>query len=100
MPTDKDGKPFEVLVNPLGVITRTNPGQMVEAVLGKIAEKTGKRYAVKDFDKIQDMVEFAKEELRKHGMSDTEDLEDPDTNQKIGNVFTGNRFFMKLSSHG
>jgi hypothetical protein len=96
MPKDKDGKPFEVLVNPLGVITRTNPGQMVEAALGKIAEKTGKRYAVKDFGKIQDMVEFAKEELRKNGLSDLEDLEDPDSGQKIANVFTGNRFFMKL----
>lgn len=96
MPKDKEGKPFEVLVNPLGVITRTNPGQMVEAALGKISEKTGKRYAVKDFGKIQDMVEFAKEELRKNNMSDLEDIEDPDSGQKIGNVFTGNRFFMKL----
>ena len=74
----------------------TNPGQMVEAVLGKIAEKTGKRYAVKDFDKIKDMTEFAKEELRKHGLSDTEDIEDPEIEQKIKGVFTGNRFFMKL----
>ena len=96
MPKDKEGRPFEVLVNPLGIITRTNPGQMVEAVLGKIAERTGKRYAVKDFDKIQDMTEFAKEELRKHNLSDTEDIEDPELNQKIKNVFTGNRFFMKL----
>ena len=96
MPKDSEGRPFEVLVNPLGIITRTNPGQMVEAVLGKIAEKTGKRYAVKDFDKIKDMTEFAKEELRKHGLSDTEDIEDPEIQQKIKGVFTGNRFFMKL----
>lgn len=96
MPKDKEGRPFEVLVNPLGVITRTNPGQMVEAALGKISEKTGKRYAVKDFGSIQDMVEFAKSELKKHNMSDLEDIEDPDTNHKISGVFTGNRFFMKL----
>jgi DNA-directed RNA polymerase subunit beta len=96
MPKDKEGRPFEVLVNPLGVITRTNPGQMVEAALGKITEKTGKRYAIKDFSNIQDMVQFAKDELKKHGMADLEDIEDPDTNHKISNIFTGNRFFMKL----
>ena len=96
MPKDSQGRPFEVLVNPLGVITRTNPGQMIEAALGKITEKTGKRYAVKDFGDIKDMVEFAKDELKKHGMSDTEDIEDPENGQKISKIFTGNRFFMKL----
>lgn len=96
MPKDSEGRPFEVLVNPLGIISRTNPSQMVEAALGKIAEKTGKRYAVKDFSDIKDMVQFAKDELKKHGLKDLEDVEDPDSNRKIKNVFTGNRFFMKL----
>jgi hypothetical protein len=96
MPVDSDGRPFEVLVNPLGIISRTNPGQMVEAVLGKIAEKHGKRYAVKDFSDIEDMIEFAKKELSKHNMSDREDILDPIDSTKIRDVFTGNRFFMKL----
>ena len=96
MPKDAQGRPFEVLLNPLGVITRTNPSQMVEAALGKIAEKTGKRYAVKDFDNIEDLTEFAINELKKHNLSDMEDIEDPETGKKIKNIFTGNRFFMKL----
>lgn len=96
MPKDAQGRPFEVLLNPLGVISRTNPSQMVEAALGKIAEKTGKRYAVKDFDNIEDLTEFAINELKKHNMSDMEDIEDPETGKKIKNIFTGNRFFMKL----
>jgi len=96
MPRDKDGKPYEVLANPLGIITRTNPGQMVEAALGKIAERTGRRYAIKDFDNIDDMVEMAIAELGRHNIPDTEDIEDPVTQRKISQVFTGNRFFMKL----
>lgn len=96
MPRGADGRPFEVLLNPLGVITRTNPSQMVEAALGKISEKTGKRYAVKDFDNIEDLTEFAIEELRKNNLSDMEDIEDPETGKKIKSIFTGNRFFMKL----
>jgi DNA-directed RNA polymerase subunit beta len=96
MPHGPDGKPYEVLVNPLGVITRTNPGQMVEAALGKIAALTGKPYKVKDFGDIHDMTEYAIRELEKHGLSDTEDLVDPQTGRKIPGIFTGNRFFMKL----
>lgn len=96
MPRGPDGKAYEVLVNPLGVITRTNPGQVIETVLGKIAAATGKRYAVKDFDSMKDMVEFARRELQKHGLTDLEDAEDPGTQRKIPKVLAGNRFFMKL----
>jgi len=96
MPRDANGRPFEVLLNPLGVITRTNPSQMIETALGKIAEKTGKRYAVKDFENINDLTEFAINELKKNNLSDMEDIEDPETGKKIKGIFTGSRFFMKL----
>ena len=43
MPTDSEGQPYEVLLNPLGIISRTNPAQIVEAALGKIAEALGSR---------------------------------------------------------
>jgi hypothetical protein len=96
MPQGGDGRPFEVLLNPLGVITRTNPAQLVEAALGKIAEKTGKPYTLPDFDSKQDMVEWAIGELQKHGLSDLDDIVDPERESKIKDVMTGNRFFMKL----
>jgi DNA-directed RNA polymerase subunit beta len=96
MPRDSSGRPFEVLLNPLGVITRTNPSQMIETALGKIAEKTGKRYAVKDFDTINDLTEYAINELKKHNLSDLEDIEDPETGKKIKGIFTGSRYFLKL----
>lgn len=96
MPHGPDGKPYEVLLNPLGVISRTNPAQKVEAMLGKIAAITGKPYKVSDFDSIEDMTEFAEQELRKHGLRDLDDLVDPTSGRKIRGVATGNRFFMKL----
>lgn len=96
MPQDKDGNPFEVLVSPLGLISRVNSAQVVEAALGKIAAKTGKPYKLKDFDNDTDPVEFAQKELLKHGLSDTEDVVDPETGHKISSVLTGSRFFMKL----
>lgn len=96
MPQDKDGNPFEVLVSPLGLISRVNPAQVIEAALGKVAAKTGKPFKIKDFDNDKDLIEFAQKELEKHGLTDTEDLVDPETGRKIGGVLTGNRFFMKL----
>lgn len=96
MPQDTEGNPFEVLVSPLGLIGRVNPSQVIEAALGKISAKTGKAYKIKDFDQDTDLVEFAMQELRKHNLSDTEDVTDPETGRKIKGVLAGNRFFMKL----
>lgn len=96
MPHDKDGNPFEVLVSPLGLISRVNPAQIIEAALGKVAAKTGKPFKIPDFDNEKDMVGFAQQQLAQNGMSDTEDVYDPETGRKIGGVLTGNRFFMKL----
>jgi len=96
MPTGPDGQPYEVLLNPLGIISRTNPAQIVETALGKIAAKTGKPYKLKDFGDIDDAVEYALDELRKNGMNDLEDVLDPATGRKVPGILTGNRWFMKL----
>jgi DNA-directed RNA polymerase subunit beta len=96
MPTDKDGNPMEILVSPLGLISRVNPAQIVEAALGKVAAKTGQPFKIKDFDDQKDLIEFAQQELAKHGLSDTEDLTDPESGRKIKGILTGHRFFMKL----
>lgn len=96
MPQAADGKPFEILFNPLGLISRVNPAQLVEAALGKIAAKTGKPYKIPDFEDQDDLTEYALEELRKHNISDTETVIDPETGRKIPDVMTGNRWVMKL----
>lgn len=96
MPHDGEGNPMEILVSPLGLISRVNPAQIVEAALGKISAKTGKPFKIKDFDDQKDLVDFAMKELAKNGLSDTEDLTDPETGRKISGILTGNRFFMKL----
>lgn len=96
MPKDSQGRPFQVLLNPLGVISRTNPAQIVEAALGKIAEARGEPFKVPDFEDQEDLIEFALAELKKAQMSDTEAIVDPRNDRKIPDVFTGNRWFMKL----
>jgi DNA-directed RNA polymerase subunit beta len=96
MPQDAKGRAMEVLVSPLGLASRINPAQIVEAALGKVAEATGKPFKIKDFDSQTDLINFAKEQLRKNNLTDLEDVTDPETGRKIKGVLTGNRFFMKL----
>lgn len=95
MPHDAAGNPYEILVNDLGVITRTNSAQAVEAALGKIVERTGQPYRQADF-RGQDLRGFADDELARHGLSSREDLRDPKSGALIRGVLTGSRFFMKL----
>ena len=95
MPVAADGKPVEVLLNPLGLTSRTNPMQMLESALGKIAAKTGKPFRIPDFQNTEDLVEFALKELEKHGMEDTETITLHD-GRKVPNVPVGNRWMMKL----
>lgn len=96
MPADGQGRPFEVLLNPLGIVTRTNPAQEMEAALGKIAERTGRPYRVVDFDDRVDYNEWALRELARHGMKSKETIRDPVGMRDIPGVLTGNRWFMKL----
>lgn len=96
MPHDKDGKPYEVLLSPDGIITRTNPSQEIEAALGKVAAVTGKPVKVPDFDTIAELQAWADGQLRAHGIKDTEDVYWPEKGVRVPDVGTGYRFMMKL----
>jgi len=96
MPHSEDGKPLEVLLNPLGIISRSNPSQLFETQLAKIAKLTGKPYRLADFDNIGDVRAYVEKELTKHGLQSTETIIDPTTQRRIPGIQTGYRFIMKL----
>jgi DNA-directed RNA polymerase subunit beta len=50
MPFLSDGTPVDIVLNPLGVPSRMNLGQIYETVLGWAGQKTGKRFATPIFD--------------------------------------------------
>ncbi|MFD1095292.1 DNA-directed RNA polymerase subunit beta [Salegentibacter chungangensis] len=50
MPFLEDGTPVDIVLNPLGVPSRMNIGQIYETVLGWAGEKHGKKYATPIFD--------------------------------------------------
>ena len=94
MPYTKDG-PVDILLNPAAVISRINPGQLYEAIGGKIAQKTGKPYIVENFSQ-EDMSKKVLADAKKHGVDLEEPLYDSTSKKKLGEVFVGNPYFMKL----
>jgi DNA-directed RNA polymerase subunit beta len=50
MPYLPDGSPIDIILNPLGVPSRMNVGQIFESILGFAGYKVGKRYKIDPFD--------------------------------------------------
>jgi DNA-directed RNA polymerase subunit beta' len=94
MPRTKDG-PLQVLLNPTGVPGRTNLGQVLETAAGKIAEKTGKPYVIKNFQPNSDLHAQVVNDLKKYGISDKEEVFDS-TGRKLGDVLVGPQHIVKL----
>lgn len=97
MPHTKGGSHVEVALNPAGILGRMNVGQVLETAAGKIAQKTGKPYVVENFSKTEDMLAKVQGELKKHGLSDTEELIDPKTGLSLGQALTGPQHMLKLT---
>lgn len=95
MVQDEKGKPIDVLFTSAGIVSRINPGQVVEAALGKVVEKTGKPIVMAQFNE-KDNVQFAKDLLKEHGIKDKETVYDPISGKHIDNIFVGRSFIHKL----
>ncbi len=68
MPYLPDGRPVDVMLNPLGVPSRMNIGQILEVHLGMAGKTLGVHYATPVFDGAN--ISDIHEEMREAGMSD------------------------------
>ncbi|MEQ8684687.1 MAG: DNA-directed RNA polymerase subunit beta [Imperialibacter sp.] len=68
MPFTEDGNPVDVVLNPLGVPSRMNIGQIYETVLGWAGLKLGRKYATPIFDGAS--MEQVAAELKEAGLPD------------------------------
>jgi DNA-directed RNA polymerase subunit beta' len=96
MPHTKDGRPIDVALNPSGVPGRMNVGQVLETAAGKIAEKTGRPYVVRNFEPGTDFLAKVKSDLAAHGLKDKEELFDPVTKLPLGEALVGPQHMLKL----
>ena len=98
MPFMEDGSPVDVVLNPLGVPSRMNLGQLYETMLGWVGEITGKKFATPVFDGATPQEVEA--ELKNAGLpvSGKAKLIDGKTGEYLDNPVTvGNIYMMKLS---
>ncbi|PYS76660.1 MAG: DNA-directed RNA polymerase subunit beta, partial [Acidobacteria bacterium] len=73
MPYLPDGTPVDIVLNPLGVPSRMNVGQILETHLGWAARVLGMHFATPVFDgatepEIKQMIKRASSTLREHGL--------------------------------
>ncbi|MBX3101351.1 MAG: DNA-directed RNA polymerase subunit beta [Bacteroidetes bacterium] len=66
MPFLQDGTPVDIVLNPLGVPSRMNLGQIYETILGWAGLKTGQKFATPIFDGAT--IEEVNAELQKAGL--------------------------------
>ena len=98
MPFMEDGSPVDIVLNPLGVPSRMNLGQLYETMLGWVGEVTGRQFATPVFDGATP--EEVQEELEGAGLplSGKAKLIDGKTGEYFDNPITiGNIYMMKLS---
>lgn len=97
MPFLEDGTPVDLVLNPLGVPSRMNLGQIFEAILGAAGKKLGVKFATPIFDgaKLEDLAEWTDKAGLPHLCSTY--LYDGETGEKFDQPATvGITYFLKL----
>ncbi len=99
MPYLEDGTPVDIILNPLGVPSRMNLGQLYETALGWAGKKLGLKFATPIFDgaKLQDVEEW----IEKAGIEagSKTDLYDGRTGEKFHQKVTCGYIYMLKLSH-
>jgi DNA-directed RNA polymerase subunit beta len=99
MPYLPDGTPVDIILNPLGVPSRMNLGQLYETALGWVGKKLGVKFSTPIFDgaKVEDVDEW----LTKAGLEtgSKTDLYDGRTGEKMHQKVTCGYIYMLKLSH-
>lgn len=96
MPHTPDGRSIEYIISPLGYPGRTNTGQILETAAGKIAEKQGKPYVVRNFDGTN-WLDKIKTDLKDNSLQSEEILTDGKDGKAFENpILVGPQHVYKL----
>jgi DNA-directed RNA polymerase subunit beta len=98
MPYLEDGTPVDIILSPLGIISRMNLGQLLETHLGFAAKKLGYKIASPALDGLSE--EQIKEQLREAGLPEDGkvNLYDGKTGEAFDNKITvGYKYMLKLN---
>ena len=97
-PHRTDGTPVEVILNPHGVPSRMNLGQILETASSKIAKKTGKPFIIDNFeDPDKDMSKEILDKMTELGIEPDEMLKNGINGKEFPEpIFVGDQYFIKL----
>lgn len=98
-PRNKKNEPVDIILNPHGIISRINIGQLYESAAGKAALKSGAAHRVDNFSG-EDYLQSTRKFLKEQGISDKEELIDPTSGKSLGKVHVGNPYILKLFKQG
>ena len=90
MPRDAaTNQPYEVLVNPMGFLSRVAPNQLIEMNLAKVAKATGRQVRIPQLPPPEGWYRWAKAQMDAAGVKETADVFDPESGKTIRNVGDG-----------
>ena len=101
-------EPYEMLMNPMGILSRVAPNQIMEMSLGKLARQRGEQVRIPQLRPQEGWVRWASAQLEAAGVPDASDVFDPSTGKVIKNIGDGSVYVAafhhladkKLSSRG
>ncbi len=93
MPRDAiTNEPYDMLVNPMGFLSRVAPNQLMEISLGKVAKATGKQMRIPQLPPQEGWYNWTKAQLDANNVSESADVFDPASGKTIKNIGDGYMF--------
>ena len=90
MPRDAvTNETYDMLMNPMGFLSRVAPGQIMLMNLAKVAKKTGKQLRIPQTPPPEGWQAYTERLMSENGVNDTADVFDPQTGRTIKNVGDG-----------
>lgn len=90
MPRDAvTNEPYDMLMNPMGFLSRVAPGQIMLMNLAKVAKKTGKQIRIPQIPPPEGWLAWTEKQMADNGVKATADVFDPQTGRTIKDVGDG-----------
>lgn len=90
MPRDAaTNQPYDVLLNPMTILSRTAPNQIMEMTLGKVAKATGKQIRIPQEPPPEGWDRWVKKQMDDAGVTESSDVFDPETGKTIKGIGDG-----------
>ena len=90
MPRDATtNEPYDMLMNPMGFLSRVAPGQIMLMNLAKVAKKTGQQIRIPQTPPPEGWQAWVENQMAANGIKETADVFDPQTGRTIKGVGDG-----------